>query len=213
MNEFPNDIIYEICSHLLPNELVAFSEVNKKYNTFVGLQWNNLNAYDNKTYLIRRYIKVVLSSLPLEQALKSIDMSHCKPETQERIKGKFTRMYEKVMNAYEPEMFTMFDYDELTLLVKFTCSPAGSNILTKQARSQQSILPILSDSINKTINKVYQIIEDEKPIIDAPLFFNMTTNDDDASLNIENYYIENNNENKELFPYTFISREDNNDEV
>jgi hypothetical protein len=185
MNEFPNDVIYEICGHLLPHELVAITEVNKKYNTFVGLQWNNLNTYDNKIYLIRRYIKVVLSSLPMEEVLKAIDMSHCKPETQERIKSKFTRMYEKVMQAYEPEMFNMFDYDELTLLVKFTCSPAGSNILTKQARSQQAILPILSNAINKTLGKIHQIVEDEKPKDDS-LFFNMMTNDDNDLLNIEN---------------------------
>ena len=167
MNDLPNDILYEICTVLRPKELINLSESNKKLNTFVNLRWDDLNSVENKSDLIRRYIKVVLASFPIEEALKAIDMSECKLETQIIIKNKFTKMYEKIMKAYEPHMFDMFSYDELTLLVKFTCSPEGANIITKQAKSQQAIMPILSESINKTIAKVHQIIADDKPPIDV----------------------------------------------
>jgi hypothetical protein len=165
MNELPNDVLYEICTHLLPTELTGFSKVTQKLNTFVALQWNNLESLNNKLYLIRRYIKVVLASIQIDDALKTVDMKHCKPETQTIIKNKFLKMYDNILQVYEPHMIDMFRYDEITLLVKFTCSPAGSIILIKQAKSQQLILPILSESIQETISEVHQIIEDEKEYI------------------------------------------------
>ena len=135
-------------SYLLPYDLIMMNRVSWKYHKLITVHWNNFDTTQNKKFMVQRYIDSIKSSLKLSEFIKSEDT-----QTSNFIGAEFIKLANKLIEDMIPEIIKIFTFEELTYMMKMSCTSIAKRILAKQCNVNKIMMPKLTELVNIIINQ------------------------------------------------------------
>lgn len=135
----------------------------QKHYNIINDNWIVLEGKEKKKMLCKCYMHSILESMNFD---KMAEASYTDRQVSQETKDKITKKYEElfcdIIEAITPLYTQIYTYEELTSLVKFTCSPIGKSILKKQSFSTGELYNIIRTKTSTLSDEIYDMIHEDE---------------------------------------------------